>query len=142
MFRVRSSIAVLAAIAALSVSGCQPREASTDRVFVSNEGSNVVSIVDGATGKVEGHLATGARPRGMALSSNKLTLFVAASDSNRIEAWDLGTLKRTLAESPASGASYCWGVAPSGAWARAAAMTASMLATFAMAAALTTPGGG
>jgi PQQ-dependent catabolism-associated beta-propeller protein len=58
-------------------------------VFVSNEGSNPVTMVDGATGRVEGQLATGARPRGMELSRDGRTLFVAASDSNRIEAWDV-----------------------------------------------------
>jgi PQQ-dependent catabolism-associated beta-propeller protein len=82
--------------AALALASCNPpQQPSNDLVFVSNEGSNQVTILDGATGRIEGALATGKRPRGMGLSPDRKTLYVAASDSNRIEAWDIASRKMT-----------------------------------------------
>lgn len=78
-----------AALGMLSLACCSERAMpSNDTVFVSNEAGHV-TIVDGATGKIEGVLATGPRPRGMALSPDKRTFYVAASKANRIEAWDV-----------------------------------------------------
>lgn len=54
----------------------------------------MVHIVDGATGRIEGRLATGRRPRGLGLSPDCRTLYVAASGDNRIEAWDLASRRR------------------------------------------------
>ncbi|HKU93146.1 MAG TPA: hypothetical protein VJP82_07360 [Sphingomicrobium sp.] len=51
----------------VALGSCARPQASNDTVFVSNEGSNQVSIVDGATGRIEGQLATGPRPRGIEL---------------------------------------------------------------------------
>src|SRR3954454_8238222 len=86
----------------LGVAGCSPQQPSTDLVFVSDEGANLVHIVDGATGRIEGALATGRRPRGMQVSPDGRTLYVAASDANRIEAWDVRTrrLLRVLNSGP------------------------------------------
>jgi PQQ-dependent catabolism-associated beta-propeller protein len=82
------AIAFASVLAALA--GCSGhRQPSTDDVFVSNEGSNEVTVLDGATGRIEAHLATGPRPRGMALSPDRRTFYVAASNANRIEAWDV-----------------------------------------------------
>ena len=72
----------------LSLNCCARPQPSTDTVFVSNEGG-YVTLVDGATGRIEGKLATGPRPRGMAFSPDGKTIYVAASDANRIEAWDV-----------------------------------------------------
>src|SRR3954465_2843589 len=73
---------------------CAPhRQPSNDLVFVSNEGANEVPVVDGATGRIEAHLATGPRPRGMAFSPDRKTFYVAASNANRIEAWDVASRK-------------------------------------------------
>jgi PQQ-dependent catabolism-associated beta-propeller protein len=84
------------AAAALFAASCSPRsQPSTDTVFVSNEGTNDVALIDGATGRIEGHLATGQRPRGMALSPDGKTLFVAASNADRIEAWDVHSHAKT-----------------------------------------------
>jgi len=75
--------------AALLLTSCTPHSApSNDTVFVSNEATNQVSVVDGASGQIEGQLATGPRPRGMAFSPDGKTIYVAASNANRIEAWD------------------------------------------------------
>jgi len=73
---------------ALLLAGCSGSPKSTDTVFVSDE-TGGVTLVDGATGKIEGRLATGPRPRGMAFSPDRRTLYVAASNANRIEAWDV-----------------------------------------------------
>ncbi len=52
----------------------------------------MVDVLDGASGQIEATLQTGQRPRGMVLSPDGATLYIAASDSNRIEAWDTRTL--------------------------------------------------
>jgi PQQ-dependent catabolism-associated beta-propeller protein len=80
----------MAAAAALflSLNCCARPQPSTDTVFVSNE-AGYVTLVDGATGRIEGKLATGGRPRGMAFSPDGKTFYVAASGANRIEAWDI-----------------------------------------------------
>ena len=75
-------------VLALLVAACSPHRPSNDTVFVSNEAGGV-TLVDGATGKIEGQLATGPRPRGMAFSPDGKTFYVAASNANRIEAWDV-----------------------------------------------------
>src|SRR6185437_6326306 len=85
-------IAVAAALF-VSLNCCARQQPSTDTVFVSNE-AGYVSLIDGATGRVEGRIATGARPRGMAFSPDGRTFYVAASDSNRIEAWDVASHRR------------------------------------------------
>ena len=89
------------ALVALAPASCARHQRSNDSVFVSNEGSNQVSIVDGATGRIEGQLATGPRPRGIELSADGGTLYVAASNANRIEAWDIAS--RKMVRSYASG---------------------------------------
>jgi PQQ-dependent catabolism-associated beta-propeller protein len=83
----------LAAALFVSLNCCARPQPSTDTVFVSNE-VGYVTLVDGATGRIEGRLATGARPRGMELSPDGKTFYVAASDAGRIEAWDVHSRKR------------------------------------------------
>jgi PQQ-dependent catabolism-associated beta-propeller protein len=81
-------------LTALVLTACNPpRQPSNDLVFVSNEGTDQVTIIDGATGRIDGALPTGKRPRGMGISPDRKTLYVAASDSNRIEAWDIAARK-------------------------------------------------
>jgi hypothetical protein len=58
----------------LSVAACGRAEKGNDRVFVSDEKANAVHVFDGASGADEGELATGARPRGMALSPDRRIL--------------------------------------------------------------------
>src|SRR4051812_2124527 len=77
----------------LSLACCRRPQPSTDTVFVSNE-AGYVTLVDGATGRIEGRLATGPRPRGMAFSPDGKTFYVAASDAGRIEAWDVHSRNR------------------------------------------------
>ena len=69
---------ILAVLGAVALASCTPRQQpSNDTVFISNEGSNRVTVLDGATGQIDGHFATGARPRGLALSADGRTLYVA-----------------------------------------------------------------
>ena len=82
---------------ALTLSTCTRPQPSNDTVFVSNEGSSQVTMIDGATGRIEGQLATGPRPRGIELSADGRTLYVAASNADRIEAWDVATHRRARA---------------------------------------------
>ena len=84
----------LALTTIVALSGCTfHSQPSNDQVFVSNEATGSVAIVDGATGRIEGQLATGPRPRGMAFSPDGKTFYVAASNANRIEAWDVASRK-------------------------------------------------
>ncbi|MFL6764147.1 MAG: SMP-30/gluconolactonase/LRE family protein [Sphingomicrobium sp.] len=90
----RAGIRSIALAAAALLLSCTPHRApSNDVVLVSNE-TGGVTLVDGATGKVEGQLATGTRPRGMGFSPDRRTFYVAASKANRIEAWDVRTRRR------------------------------------------------
>lgn len=89
------------AAAALALAACGSTAKGPDMVFVSDEAANVVHLVDGASGAVEGELRTGRRPRGLAHSPDGKTLYVAASNSNRIEAWDVAS--RRMLRSYASG---------------------------------------
>src|SRR5678815_2534135 len=83
---------ILASLMVVLAACTQHRRPSNDLVFASNA-TGGVTLVDGATGKVEGQLATGPRPRGMEFSPDRKTLYVAASNANRIEAWDIRTRK-------------------------------------------------
>jgi PQQ-dependent catabolism-associated beta-propeller protein len=111
---MKRAIAVAALVAMASCGRHQ--QPSNDIVFVSNEAGHV-TLVDGATGKIEGELATGPRPRGMQLSRDGKTIYVAASNANRIEAWDVrsrklmrtygsGTDPERFALSPNGGTAY------------------------------------
>ena len=91
----RVLVAMASALALATCGG--PVQKSNDTVFVSNEASNVVTLVDGATGRIEGQLATGPRPRGMAFSPDGRTFYVAASNANRIEAWDVHSAQAAIA---------------------------------------------
>lgn len=83
----------LPALLLLACTACAPGAPGPDRVFVSNEQANVVHVLDGTTGRSEGALKTGRRPRGLAVSPDGSILFVAASESDRIELWDTRTLR-------------------------------------------------
>jgi mxaJ protein len=69
--------------------------ARAETLYVSNEESNVVHIVDGATLKETGRIEVGKRPRGLGLSPDGKSLYVAVSDDNRIAVVDLASAKVT-----------------------------------------------
>ena len=73
---------VLAASAALAGCGGGRQSASgSNLVFVTNEFSGDLSIVNGSTGQVEGTYPLGKRPRGIKLSPDGRVLYVALSGS-------------------------------------------------------------
>jgi len=53
------------------------------RVYVSNEESNTISVIDVATEQVAATIFVGKRPRGLRLSPDGRTLYVAVSGSPR-----------------------------------------------------------
>ena len=99
---IRAPVVALASV--LAAGSCAPQsQASNDTVLVTNEALNHVAELDGATGKVENHLVTGGRPRGMVLSPDRRTLYVAASNAGRIEVWDLASSRRVRTLGPLPG---------------------------------------
>ncbi|MCE8026188.1 PQQ-dependent catabolism-associated beta-propeller protein [Billgrantia aerodenitrificans] len=86
---------VLGALALLPVS------AQAERIFVSNEKDNTISVIDGASLEVVETISVGRRPRSMAFSSDGSELFVAVGDDEAIDMIDLETLQ--VVRSQASG---------------------------------------
>jgi PQQ-dependent catabolism-associated beta-propeller protein len=84
----------IVAALALALAACSKPPIGNDRVFVSDEEADVVHVLDGLSGQIEGTLRTGERPRGLALSPDRKVLYVAAGDSDRIEAWDTHLLTK------------------------------------------------
>ena len=75
---------VLVAAATLALAGCGRgggSAAGSNLVFVTNEFSGDLSILDGATGQVQGTYPLGKRPRGVKLSPDGRILYVALSGS-------------------------------------------------------------
>src|SRR6185369_3929574 len=66
-----------------------------ETAYISNELDNTVSIIDGATLTVKETIAVGRRPRGIELSADGKTLYVAVGDDDRIDVIDLATRKVT-----------------------------------------------
>lgn len=79
----------------LAFSLCAPAAlaGAVQRVFVTNEKSNDVSVINARTNKVEATIPVGKRPRGIGLSPNGRKLYVAVSDENAIAVIDPKTLK-------------------------------------------------
>jgi PQQ-dependent catabolism-associated beta-propeller protein len=67
--------------------------AASNRVFVTNEKSNDVTVINGNTLEVEITLPVGERPRGIGLSPDGAELYIALSDENVIAVMDTETLK-------------------------------------------------
>lgn len=67
--------------------------ARAETIYVTNEKSNTVSVIDGKTMDVVKTVPVGQRPRGLVMSRDDKTLFLCASDSNEIEALDLDSYR-------------------------------------------------
>ncbi len=65
----------------------------TGRVFVTNEKSDSVSVINGSTNKVEATIDIGERPRGIGISPDGSEVYVAISEENKIVAFDPQSLK-------------------------------------------------
>src|SRR5690554_2584277 len=70
-----------------------PLAAQAERIFVSNEKDNTISVIDGATLEVVETIPVGRRPRSMAFSSDGSKLFVAVGDDESIDMIDLEGLR-------------------------------------------------
>lgn len=80
----RSAPLLLALAAATALAGCSQKgrsAAGSNLVFVTNEFSGDLSIVEGATGQVQGTYRLGKRPRGIKFSPDGRTVYVALSGS-------------------------------------------------------------
>ncbi|MDR5892292.1 PQQ-dependent catabolism-associated beta-propeller protein [Halomonas mongoliensis] len=78
-----------------------PLAAQAERIFVSNEKDNTISVIDGASLEVVETIPVGRRPRSMAFSSDGSELFVAVGDDESIDMIDLESLR--VVRSQASG---------------------------------------
>ncbi|PMR67394.1 PQQ-dependent catabolism-associated beta-propeller protein [Halomonas heilongjiangensis] len=76
-----------------------PLVAQAERIFVSNEKDNTVSVIDGETLEVVETISVGRRPRAMAFSSDGSELFVAVGDDEAIDMIDLETLQVVRSQS-------------------------------------------
>ena len=66
---------------------------STNRIFVTNERSNSISVINGDSLEVEASIDIGERPRGIGLSPDRSELYVAVSEENLIAVVDPASLK-------------------------------------------------
>src|SRR5215510_12303034 len=65
---------------------------ATGKVFVSNEKSSTLTILD-LSGKVLQSIDTCARPRGMTFNPDRTAIYVGCSDDNTIALYDIATLR-------------------------------------------------
>src|SRR5918993_2730267 len=85
--RIRPFAVAAAALAAAVGAGCRAETppaaapAKPQRVYVSNEAAGTVAVIDPATGAVEAAIPVGKRPRGLKVSRDGTTLYVALSGS-------------------------------------------------------------
>jgi YVTN family beta-propeller protein len=76
------SIGILLVATIVVATGCHHRTSGTDaRVFVSNENDGTVSVIDANAGRVIATIPVGKRPRGLHVSRDGQTLYVALSGS-------------------------------------------------------------
>jgi YVTN family beta-propeller protein len=71
----------IAGLLLLALAGCDEAEKRPDLAFISDERGDSVVAVDTSTGRIHSRIAAGKRPRGIALSRDGRTLYVALSGS-------------------------------------------------------------
>ncbi len=84
---VRAVLLAGVTAAALSMSG----PAWANKVFVSNEKGNTVTVIDSATWEPVAEFPAGNRPRGIGISPDGKHLYVCASDDDTIKVFDAET---------------------------------------------------
>lgn len=67
--------------------------ALAERIFVSNERDNTVTVLDGSSMEVLKTIKTSARPRGIITSHDGKLVYVCAGDDNRLDVIDVATLE-------------------------------------------------
>ena len=86
-------MALLGTLLAIATALSQPLAAkATGKVFVSNEKSSTLSVLDLA-GKVVQTIETCARPRGMTFNPERTAIYVGCGDDNTIALYDLASLR-------------------------------------------------
>ncbi|WP_342027494.1 PQQ-dependent catabolism-associated beta-propeller protein [Methyloceanibacter methanicus] len=88
MKRRNAAMLVVAPIAMLAVT-----PAYADKIFVSNERDNTVTVVDSDSLETIKTIATGRRPRGIVTSPDKSEVYVCVGDDNAVEVIDAGSLE-------------------------------------------------
>src|SRR5262245_38406703 len=76
--------------------------AFADKIFVSNERDNTVTVVDSDTLQVVKIIKTGKRPRGLVITPDYKEVIVAVGDDNRLDVIDTDKLE-VVKSYPASG---------------------------------------
>ena len=76
--------------------------AHAERILVSNEKDNTITVLDSTSLQIIKTIPVGARPRGILLSKDGKSLYVCTSDADHIEVVDLAsyTVSRTLPSGP------------------------------------------
>src|SRR2546429_402172 len=88
----RSGLAVFVLLVASLVFG-STRAGAELRVFVTNEKSDDVTVIDAATRAVVGTIPVGKRPRGVAVSPDGRRVYVTNSNSDSLSVIDAKTLE-------------------------------------------------
>ena len=97
---MRPSLPALAALGTIAI--CAAGGAEANKVFVSNERGNTVTVIDSATWEVLAEFPAGNRPRGITMSPDGKELYVCASDDNLVRVFDPETYQEihTLPSGP------------------------------------------
>ena len=82
---------ILLTVAAVALAA-QARE-PTQRLFVTNEGDNSVSVIDSRTGKMEKTIEIGGKPRGIGFSPDRSLVYVALGNFDAIGVIDTQSLE-------------------------------------------------
>jgi PQQ-dependent catabolism-associated beta-propeller protein len=100
------------AVLTLAVLFAAPVAAET--IYVSDEESSVIHVIDGKSLEVAARLPVGKRPRGMGLSKDGRLLYIAVSNDNRIDVLDLAS-RRVVGHLPSGPDPELFALHPSGA---------------------------
>jgi PQQ-dependent catabolism-associated beta-propeller protein len=87
--------------------------AGTNRIFVTNEGSDNLSVINGRTLEVEATIPIGERPRGIGFAPDHTELYIAVSEEDAIAVVDPASLK-VLRKFPAGSDPETFAVHPNG----------------------------
>ena len=85
-------VVALACMAVLAWVNGPVHAAGSGLIFVSNEKSNTISVLDGSIYNLKKTIATSKRPRAMRFSADRKTIYVACGDSDVIDVIDVATL--------------------------------------------------
>ncbi len=85
--------AMLAGGALWGLAAASAGAAGTGFIFVSNEGDDTVTVIDGESFEIVKTIATGVRPRDMRWHDGKTRLLIGASGDDRIEVLDVASLE-------------------------------------------------